>query len=134
MIDFIQNKALNLQGALRYDMINYIGLIVFFIVLIWFYHIPPWMWNAFVPEYGDTLEALWCIEIWREAILKGDYSLVNISAMYPLGLNYATIAHFGVGFLALPISIITNSVLSLNILHFTGLIICFLDLDTFSCR
>ena len=125
MIDFIQNKALNLQRALRCDIINYIGLIVFFIVLIWFYHIPPWMWNAFVPEYGDTLEALWCIEIWREAILKGDYSLINISAMYPLGLHYATVAHFGVGFLALPISIITNSVLSLNIMHFAGLIMCF---------
>jgi len=125
MIDFIQNKVFNLHKALRSNILNYIGVIVFSVVLICFYHIPPWMWNAFVPEYGDTLEALWCIEIWREAILKGDYSLVNISAMYPLGLHYATIAHFGVGFLALPISIITNSVLSLNILHFTGLIICF---------
>ena len=125
MIDFMQNKVFNLHKALRANILNYIGVIVFSVVLICFYHIPPWMWNAFVPGYGDTLEALWCIEIWHKAILKGDYSLVNISAMYPLGLHYATIAHFGVGFLALPISIITNSVLSLNILHFTGLIICF---------
>jgi hypothetical protein len=105
---------------------NHIDLVLFSAFLIWFYKIPPWMWNQYIPEHGDALEALWQINLWREAVLRGDYSFVDVSAMYPLGLHHATIAHFGVGFLSLPISIITNSMFATNFIYLASLIICFL--------
>jgi len=84
------------------------------------------MWSQYIPEYGDALEALWCIHVWREAVLRGDYSFIDISAMHPLGLHLTTIAHFGIGFLSLPVSIIINSAFAANFVYLASLMICFL--------
>ncbi len=120
------NTPKSLYKVMRSIINNYIDLILFFAFLIWFYRIPPWRWSQYIPEHGDALEALWHINIWRETVLRGDYSFVDISAMYPLGLHHATIAHFGVGFLSLPISVISNGAFATNFIHIAGLIICFL--------
>ena len=103
----------------------------FFACLVWFYRIPPWMWSTHIPEYGDVLEVLWCIDTWREAILKGDFSFTTISSAYPLGLHYAMIAHFGVGFLALPISIAINSIFAVNFIYLISMLLCFFGFQYF---
>ena len=103
-----------------------VGWVTFLAVLVWFYRIPPWMWATHLPDRIDPLEALWQIDFWRNAVLTHEFQPVSVSAMYPLGLHQMTVAHAGVGFILLPISLIAGSAVALNAGWVSALILCFL--------
>ncbi len=124
-------KTVSAAKMLKVIIEKYGGAFLFFVILLNFYNLPPWMWSTHVPQYGDTLEALWCIEIWRDAVIQRNFSFLTTTAMYPLGLHAASIAHFNIGFLALPVSLVTNSVFALNFVHFAGLIACYIGVRYF---
>ena len=123
----IKKRISGLAPHRRAKLAEGAGWAIFLAVLVWFYRIPPWMWATYMPYgAGDMLEALWQIDFWRRAVLTRELQPVITSAMYPLGMHVMTIAHNGVGFLLLPISLIAGSAVALNAGFVGMLILCFL--------
>ncbi len=105
--------------------------IPFGIVLVWFYPIPPWMWTSHMPGYfGDIVEALWQIDLWRNAVLTFQFDPVTPSA-YPVGLNHLSIGHAGTGLLLLPLSLPFGSAFALNAGWVGGLVLAFIGARAF---
>ncbi len=102
-----------------------LGWLAFIGTLAWFYRNPPWMWATHLPAPGDFLEALWQTEFWRNAALSGSFELVSLEVMYPLGMHQMVLAHAGVGLLLLPIALMTNSAVAINLGFIVGIVLTF---------
>lgn len=130
----LQSRLSGLPTRWKAALAELAGWATFLTVCAWFYRIPPWMWSTHATQaikWGDPLEALWQIELWRQAVLTGQFGLVTLSGMYPLGLHHMTIAHAGTGLLLLPFSLALGSAVALNLGLVGGLVFCFLGARRF---
>lgn len=91
-----------------------LGMLLFVLYLAWFYRVPPWLWFSHLPKYGDVVEALWQIEFWRNAVVRGELNPVSYAAMWPIGTHLFTIAHNGVALLLLPVALLFGSTFAVN--------------------
>ena len=108
-----------------------LGWLAFLAALAWFYRNPLWMWATHLPGSGDVLEALWQTDFWRNAALSGAFQPVSQEAMYPVGMHQMVLAHAGAGLLLLPVALVANSAVAVNLGFVGGLILSFLGARAF---
>ncbi len=107
------------------------GWLVFLAVLAWFYRLPPWMWSTHLHYGGDTIEAVWQANFWRDAVLSGDFNLISREMAYPVGTHQFIEAHSGPGLLLLPVSLAFGGTAAVNVGFVGGFILCFIGARRF---
>ncbi|MFN4294809.1 MAG: hypothetical protein ACK4JD_11830 [Thermoflexales bacterium] len=132
LVDYLKQPKLWLSKQSRANALeSLLGWLIFLAMLAWFYRLPPWMWNTHLHYGGDTIEAVWQANFWRDAVLSGDFNLISREMAYPMGTHQFVEAHSGPGLLLLPFSLAFGGTVAVNIGFVGGFILCFIGARRF---